>query len=84
MRQLSRASGREQSRQPGILASLGFACAVHNLEFRFWSWCTGERSASREPEGSLLVPFHADGALWKEQFQALRRRSAATKPAATA
>ncbi|MCT0203359.1 SpoIIE family protein phosphatase [Synechococcus sp. CS-602] len=70
MRQLLESLSREQSRNQELLASLGFALRSFTNLNRFLELVPLVSARLVGAEGSLLVPFHADGRLWKEQFQA--------------
>lgn len=70
MRQLLESLSREQRRNQELLASLGFALRSFTNLNRFLELVPLVSSRLVGAEGSLLVPFHADGRLRKEQFQA--------------
>ena len=70
LRQLLDSLGREQRRNQELLASLSFALRSHTNLKRFLELVPLVAARLVEAEGSLLVVFHADGRLWREQLQA--------------
>jgi sigma-B regulation protein RsbU (phosphoserine phosphatase) len=88
LRQLFDSLSREQRRNQDLLVSLAFALrSFANLQ-RFLELVPVVASRLLMVEGALLVPFQADGRLWREQLQAvpldpcqeLLRRLAAFEP----
>lgn len=71
LRQLLDSLNREQRRNQELLASLGFALRSFTNLGRFLELIPLIVSRLAEGEGALLVPFHADGRLWREQIQLL-------------
>lgn len=71
LRQLLDSLNREQRRNQELLASLGFALRSFTNLGRFLELIPLIASRLAEGEGALLVPFHADGRLWREQIQLL-------------
>ena len=69
LRQLLDSLSREQRRNQELLASLGFALRSFTNLSRFLELIPLIASRLTEGEGSLLVPFHPDGRLWREQIQ---------------
>jgi sigma-B regulation protein RsbU (phosphoserine phosphatase) len=70
LRQLLDSLGREQRRNQELLASLSFALRSYTNLKRFLELVPLVAARLVEAEGSLLVVFHADGRLWREQLQA--------------
>jgi sigma-B regulation protein RsbU (phosphoserine phosphatase) len=68
MRQLLDSLSREQRRNQELLASLGFTLRSFTNLSRFLELVPLVSSRLVGAEGSLLVVFHADGSLWKEQL----------------
>ena len=68
MRQLIDSLSREQRRNQELLASLGFALRSFTNLSRFLELVPLVSSRLVGAEGGLLVVFHADGRLWKEQL----------------
>lgn len=69
LRQLLDSLSREQRRNQELLASLGFALRSFTNLSRFLELIPLISRRLAEGEGALLVPFHADGRLWREQIQ---------------
>ncbi len=69
LRQLLDSLNREQRRNQELLASLGFALRSFTNLSRFLELIPLIASRLAEGEGALLVPFHPDGRLWREQLQ---------------
>ncbi|MBE9154796.1 SpoIIE family protein phosphatase [Cyanobium sp. LEGE 06113] len=70
MRQLLDSLNREQRRNLDLLASLAFALrSVTNLS-RLLELVPAVAARLVEADGAVLVVFHEDGRLWKEQLQA--------------
>ena len=70
LRQLLDSLSKEQRRNQELLASLGFALRSFTNLARFLELVPLVSSRLVEAEGALLVVFHADGRLWREQLQA--------------
>jgi len=70
LRQLLDSLSREQRRNQELLASLAFALRSFTNLNRFLELVPLVASRLVEAEGALLVPFHADGRIWREQLQA--------------
>nr|WP_254217202.1 GAF domain-containing SpoIIE family protein phosphatase [Synechococcus sp. CCY 9618] len=70
LRQLLDSLGREQRRNQELLASLAFALRSYTNLKRFLELVPLVASRLVEGDGSLLVVFHPDGRLWREQLQA--------------
>jgi sigma-B regulation protein RsbU (phosphoserine phosphatase) len=70
LRQLLDSLGREQRRNQELLASFAFALRSYTNLKRFLELVPLVASRLVEGEGSLLVVFHPDGRLWREQLQA--------------
>ncbi len=70
LRQLLDSLSREQRRNQELLASLAFALRSFTNFNRFLELVPLVCSRLVEAEGSLLVVFHADGRLWREQLHA--------------
>ncbi len=70
LRQLLDSLNREQRRNQELLASLGFALRSFTNLNRFLELVPLVTARLVEAEGSLLVVFHDDGRLWREQWQA--------------
>ncbi len=70
LRQLLDSLGREQRRNQELLASLAFALRSYTNLKRFLELVPLVASRLVEADGSLLVVFHPDGRLWREQLQA--------------
>ncbi len=70
LRQLLDSLSREQRRTQELIASLGFALRSFTNLDRFLELVPLVSSRLVEAEGSLLVVFHPDGRLWREQLQA--------------
>lgn len=68
MRQLLDSLSREQRRNQELLASLGFALRSFTNLGRFLELVPLVATRLVEAEGALLVVFHADGRLWREQL----------------
>ncbi|NDG74280.1 MAG: serine/threonine protein phosphatase [Synechococcaceae bacterium WB8_1B_136] len=77
LRQLLDSLSKEQHRNQELLASLGFALRSFTNLGRFLELVPLLASRLVEAEGALLVVFHPDGRLWREQLHA-------TPPAACA
>ncbi len=69
LRQLLDSLSREQRRNQELLASLGFALRSFTNLSRFLELIPLISLRLADGEGALLVPFHADGRLWREQIQ---------------
>ncbi|MEA5423493.1 MULTISPECIES: PP2C family protein-serine/threonine phosphatase [unclassified Synechococcus] len=70
LRQLLDSLSREQRRNGELLASLGFALRSFTNLSRFLELVALVAARLVEAEGALLVVFHPDGRLWREQLQA--------------
>jgi sigma-B regulation protein RsbU (phosphoserine phosphatase) len=70
LRQLLDSLSREQRRNQELMASLVFALRSHTNLNRFLELVPLVASRLVEAEGSVLVVFHPDGGLWREQLQA--------------
>ena len=68
MRQLLDSLNREQRRNHELLASLGFALRSFTNLSRFLELVPLVAARLVEGEGALLVVFHPDGRLWREQL----------------
>jgi sigma-B regulation protein RsbU (phosphoserine phosphatase) len=68
LRQLLDSLSREQRRNQELLASLAFALRSFTNLNRFLELVPLVAARLMEAEGALLLPFHADGRLWREQF----------------
>jgi len=69
LRQLLDSLSREQRRNQELLASLGFALRSFTNLSRLLELIPLIACRLVEGDGALLVPFHADGRLWREQIQ---------------
>ena len=69
MRQLLDSLNREQRRNQELLASLAFALRSFTNLSRFLELVPVVASRLVEAEGAVLVVFHPDGRLWREQLQ---------------
>lgn len=69
LRQLLDSLSREQRRNQELLASLAFALRSFTNLNRFLELVPVVASRLVEAEGSLLLVFHADGRLWRDQVQ---------------
>jgi sigma-B regulation protein RsbU (phosphoserine phosphatase) len=70
LRQLLDSLNREQRRNQELLASLAFALRSFTNLHRFLELVPLVASRLVQTEGSVLVVFHPDGRLWREQLQA--------------
>ncbi|MFM7361718.1 MAG: PP2C family protein-serine/threonine phosphatase [Cyanobium sp.] len=70
LRQLLDSLSREQRRNQELLASLAFALRSFTNLGRFLELVPLLTARLVEAEGSLLVVFHPDGRLWRDQLQA--------------
>lgn len=70
LRQLLDSLSREQRRNQELLTSLGFALRSFTNLARFLELVPLMAMRLVEAEGALLVVFHDDGRLWREQLQA--------------
>jgi len=70
VRQLLDSLNREQRRNQELLASLAFALRSFTNLNRFLELVPVVASRLVEAEGAVLVVFHPDGRLWREQLQA--------------
>ncbi|MEB3321768.1 MAG: PP2C family protein-serine/threonine phosphatase [Synechococcaceae cyanobacterium] len=70
LRQLLESLNREQRRNQELLASLAFALRSFTNLKRFLELVPLVAARLVEGEGSVLVTFHPDGRLWREQLQA--------------
>ncbi len=70
LRQLLDSLSREQRRNQELMASLAFALRSHTNLKRILELVPLVASRLVEAEGSVLVVFHPDGQLWREQLQA--------------
>jgi sigma-B regulation protein RsbU (phosphoserine phosphatase) len=70
VRQLLDSLNREQRRNQELLASLAFALRSFTNLRRFLELVPVVASRLVEAEGAVLVVFHPDGRLWREQLQA--------------
>ena len=70
VRQLLDSLNREQRRNQELLASLAFALRSYTNLSRFLELVPLVASRLVEAEGAVLVVFHPDGRLWREQLQA--------------
>jgi sigma-B regulation protein RsbU (phosphoserine phosphatase) len=68
LRQLLDSLSREQRRNQELLASLAFALRSFTNLNRFLELVPLVAARLMEAEGALLLPFHADGRLWRDQF----------------
>ena len=68
MRQLLDSLSREQRRNQELLASLGFALRSFTNLGRFLELVPLVATRLVEGEGALLITFHPDGRLWREQL----------------
>ena len=68
LRQLLDSLSREQRRNQELLASLAFALRSFTNVNRFLELVPLVAARLMEAEGALLLPFHGDGRLWREQF----------------
>ena len=68
MRQLLDSLSREQRRNQELLASLGFALRSFTNLGRFLELVPLVAARLVEAEGAVLIPFHPDGRLWREQL----------------
>ena len=68
LRQLLDSLNHEQRRNQELLASLAFALRSFTNLNRFLELVPLVAARLMEAEGALLLPFHADGRLWREQF----------------
>ena len=69
VRQLLDSLNREQRRNQELLASLAFALRSFTNLRRFLELVPVVASRLVEAEGAVLVVFHPDGRLWREQLQ---------------
>ncbi|MFM7314540.1 MAG: serine/threonine protein phosphatase, partial [Cyanobium sp.] len=69
LRQLLDSLSREQRRNQELLASLSFALRSFTNLNRFLELVPVVAARLVEAEGSLLVVFHPDGRLWRDQLQ---------------
>tara|TARA_B100001250_G_scaffold191791_1_gene164856 strand:+ start:1293 stop:2678 length:1386 start_codon:yes stop_codon:yes gene_type:complete len=69
LRELLNSLSNEQKRNQELLSSLGFALRSFTNLYRFLELIPVLASRLLEVDGVLLVPFHADGRIWKEQLQ---------------
>ena len=72
LRQLLDSLSREQRRTQELLASLAYALRSFTHLGRFLELVPLVGARLLEAEGCLLVVFHPDGRLWREQLQATR------------
>lgn len=70
LRQLLDSLSREQRRNQELLASLAFALRSFTHLGRFLELVPLVTARLVEAQGSVLVVFHPDGRLWREQLQA--------------
>ena len=70
LRQLLDSLSREQRRNQELLASLGFALRSFTNLGRFLELVPVVTARLVEAEGAVLVVFHPDGRLWREQLHA--------------
>jgi len=70
LRQLLDSLSREQRRNQELLASLGFALRSFTNLGRFLELVPLVTARLVEAEGAVLVVFHPDGRLWREQLHA--------------
>ena len=68
MRQLLDSLSREQRRNQELLSSLGFALRSFTNLGRFLELVPLVASRLVEAEGAVLITFHPDGRLWREQL----------------
>ncbi len=71
LRQLFDSLSREQRRNQDLLVSLAFALRSFTNLQRFLELVPVVASRLLTVEGALLVPFQADGRLWRDQLQAV-------------
>ncbi len=71
LRELLDSLSMEQRCNQELLASLGFALRSFTNLHRFLELVPVVASRLVGVEGAILVPFHVDGRLWREQLQAL-------------
>ena len=69
LRQLFDSLSSEQRRNQDLLVSLGFALRSFTNLQRFLELVPVVASRLVGVEGALLVPFQADGRLWRDQLQ---------------
>jgi phosphoserine phosphatase RsbU/P len=69
LRQLLDSLSREQRRNQELLVSLGFALRSFTNLSRFLELIPLVACRLSAGEGALMVPFHPDGRLWREQIQ---------------
>ena len=69
LRQLFDSLSREQRRNQDLLVSLAFALRSFTNLHRFLELVPVVASRLLTVEGALLVPFQADGRLWRDQLQ---------------
>jgi sigma-B regulation protein RsbU (phosphoserine phosphatase) len=68
VRQLLDSLSREQRRNQELLASLGFALRSFTNLGRFLELVPLVAARLVEAEGAVLIPFHPEGRLWREQL----------------
>jgi sigma-B regulation protein RsbU (phosphoserine phosphatase) len=78
LRQLLDSLSREQRRNQELLASLGFALRSFTNLGRFLELVPLLAARLVEADGAVLVVFHADGRLWREQLHAAPARDGAS------
>ena len=71
LRQLLESMSREQRSNQELLVSLGFALRSFSNLNRFLELVPVVAARLVGVQGSLLVPFQADGRLWRDQLQML-------------
>ncbi|KMM17773.1 serine/threonine protein phosphatase [Synechococcus sp. GFB01] len=71
LRQLMDSLSREQRRNQELIASLAFLLRSFTNIGRFLEVVPLVVSQLMEADGSLLVPLHEDGKLWRDQLQAV-------------
>ena len=71
LRQLLDSLSSEQRRNQDLLVSLGFALRSFTNLHRFLELVPVVASRLVGVEGALLVPFQADGRIWRDQLQAV-------------
>ena len=71
LRQLFDSLSREQKRNQDLLVSLAFALRSFTNLNRFLELVPVVAARLVNVEGAVLVPFQADGRLWRDQLQAV-------------
>ncbi len=71
LRELLDSLSKEQLRNQELLVSLGFALRSFTNLYRFLELVPVVASRLVSADGALLVPFHADGRIWRDQLQVI-------------